>query len=104
MVELDVFLASQQRRSLLSHAPEYRLMIAVLENALHCLDKHRLGRDARSQEMFQETAAWVLADDGDWLYSFAGICAALNLNPSAVRRQLFRSEQPEKRGSLTPPR
>lgn len=90
--DTGLILPSQQFASRLRDAPEYRLMVAVLENALHCLEKHRFADDRRSRQLFNETRAWILTDESQWLYSFASICAALDLNVAAVRRRLFEAE------------
>jgi hypothetical protein len=89
MVQLDIILPSQHfvphhgRR-----APERRLMIAVLQDAIECIEKHRLARGGPRQRLFNEVAQWLLSEQTDWLYSFERICEVLDLDANAVRRQL----------------
>ena len=69
-------------------APEERLMIAVLHDALECLEKHRFATAREGRRLFCQTKRWILADDMQWPYSFERICSALDLDPIAVRRRL----------------
>jgi hypothetical protein len=70
------------------HAPEERLMIAVLREALDCLDKYRFATGCQGRRLFHQAKCWFLADDTEWPYSFEHICGALDLDPSTVRRRL----------------
>jgi len=69
-------------------APEERLMIAVLRDALDCLEKYRFATGRQGRRLFYETRRWFLADDTRWPYSFERICGALDLEASAVRRRI----------------
>ncbi len=69
-------------------APEHRLMIAVLHDALDCLEKHRFATNDRGRRLFRETAQWFLAHEADWPYSFESICGVLDLDSDAVRQRL----------------
>ena len=69
-------------------APEYRLMIAVLDDAVWCLEKYRLPRDARGRRLFHRAKRWLLAREPHWPYSFESICAVLDLDANAVRYRL----------------
>jgi len=68
--------------------PEMRLMLAVLEDAVLILHRHVGERGARAQRLVREVEQWVDGHNREWLFSFENICAALNLNPSAIRRGL----------------
>lgn len=82
MLQLDFVLPSQYWGSRRKQAPEHRLMIAVLHNAIDCLQK------PRPQRLFNEAKQWFLADETDWPYSFQRICEALDLDADAVREHL----------------
>jgi hypothetical protein len=69
-------------------------MIAVLQNAIDCVAKHRRAKDYRGRRLFDETTQWFLAEDTDWPYSFEGICAVLDLDANAVRQALRLPEPP----------
>lgn len=69
-------------------APEHRLMAAVLDDAVRCVEKYRVPRDARGRRLFREAKEWLLATEPHWPYSFERICAALDLDASAVRHRL----------------
>ena len=68
--------------------PEKRLMLAVLEDAVLTLRRHVGDRRARAQRLVREVEQWMEARNRDWLFSFENICAALNFNPSVMRRGL----------------
>ena len=63
-------------------------MIAVLRDALDCIEKYRFSTEPPGRRIFDEATQWLLANDTDWPYSFQGICGALELDPGAVLRQL----------------
>jgi hypothetical protein len=57
---------------------ERALMLAVLEDAIRCLESPR-GRLAR------EALDWILANDDDWPFSFVRISEALGIDPRRLR-------------------
>lgn len=65
-------------------------MLAVLENAVAALLKNVTAVDVRGRQHYDEASAWVAADDTTWLFSFASICHALDLNPACLRAALER--------------
>ena len=69
-------------------APEYRLMMAVLDDALWCIQTYRLPRDTEGRRLFHEAKRWLLATEPHWPYSFESICAVLDLDANAVRQRL----------------
>jgi len=68
--------------------PEQRLMIALVRDALRCIERYRYARDTRGKRLFAQEAQWVLSNDTDWLFAFARVCESLDLDPDAVRRTL----------------
>ena len=70
--------------------PEKRLMLAVLEDAVATLFKYAADLRPAARRLVRDTEVWVAARDHDWPFSFESICAALNLDASAVRRGLRR--------------
>jgi hypothetical protein len=94
MTQLEIVLPSQYFAPPRNHAPEYRLMVAVLHDALACLDKYRFATSSRDRRHFREATRWFLAKDLDWPYSFERICNVLSLDARAVRRRLCMQPAP----------
>jgi hypothetical protein len=69
-------------------APEHRLMMAVLDDAVRCVEKYRRATDFRGRRLFDEGRQWLLARDTHWPYSFERICGVLDLDATAVRHRL----------------
>ena len=63
-------------------------MVAVLRDALECLEKHRFASSAEGRALFHAARQWFLVDEASWPYSFEGICGVLDLNADAVRQRL----------------
>jgi hypothetical protein len=87
ILQPDIILPSQYFEPR-GRLPEHRLMIAVLQDAIDCVAKHRCARDFPGRRLFDEATRWLLAEETDWLYSFERICAVLDLDANAVRRAL----------------
>jgi len=71
-------------------APEHRLMLAVLEDAVRvyqvgCLSSHTGGR-----LQFRETAEWFASDDTSSPFCFVTICELFGLDPDFLRSGLRR--------------
>jgi len=67
---------------------ERLLMLAVLEDAVDCFQKHAHARDPRAAQLFEEAEEWVESADRSWLFSFENICDTLEINADYVRRGL----------------
>jgi hypothetical protein len=89
----QVILPSQHFKLPGKCAPEHRLMMAVVEDAIHCLGRYRMATDTRSRRLFREARQWLLAKESHWPYSFEAICTVLDLDASAVRRRLHLTPQ-----------
>jgi hypothetical protein len=88
LMRLHIVLPSQHFAPQRKQAPEQRLMIAVLRDAVDCVEKHRCTTDRQCRRRFREEVEWFLSEDTDWPYSFECICEALGLDASAVRHSL----------------
>lgn len=77
------FFASMKRK--VPREPEYRLIVAVLQDAIECFQKHLFARDHKARLLFEDAAEWLASDDREWPYSFVSICEVLNLNPDYLR-------------------
>lgn len=70
--------------------PEKRLMLAILEDAIHCFQDNLLAQNVRSRRLFDEAEEWIVETDVDWIFSFENLCEALGFNPAYVRQGLLR--------------
>jgi hypothetical protein len=68
---------------------EERLMLAVLEDAVECFQKHVLAQHVWEKELFQEAQDWIMDENTGWYFSFENICETLQLNPDYIRRGLL---------------
>jgi len=74
---------------------EYRLLAAVLEDAITCFQRHAFASDSRSRRLFAEVNVWIL-DRGarsDGPFSFGYICAVLGLDADCLSEGLQRWHQ-----------
>jgi hypothetical protein len=89
----DTMLPSQFFGALRRGVPlsgERRLMVAVLEDALHCYQKHVDSDDPRHRQLFAEAEEWIEADEPTWFFSFPNVCHTLDLEPDYVRTGLHK--------------
>ena len=95
ILEPDVFLSSQfsgnggLARQL---EGERRLMIAILKDAVECLDKYRDSRTSAGRCAYQSAIDWVEDAGTDWLYSLTNICDLLGFDPNYMREVLLKRE------------
>jgi hypothetical protein len=66
--------------------PEMALLMAILEDAIHCYRKYRAARDRAGRERFRETEQWIMEEGDDRLFSFNNVCELLGLDPQFIRR------------------
>ena len=95
ILEPDIFLPSQFYGSAgLSRKleGEKRLMIAVLKDAVECLEKYRGSRTSIGQIQYQSAIEWVEDTDTEWLFSFYNICDLLGFDPEYLREVLLKRE------------
>jgi hypothetical protein len=77
------------RRSGVVTRPEHRLMLAVLEDAVHIYQIGGRG-DGRTRRLYAETERWFASTDTSWPFSFVRICQVLGLDPEYVLSGLRR--------------
>ena len=82
------YLESFRRKT--STEPEKMLMLAVLEDAINCFQVNVMAERGRARKLFDETVAWFLDRNDDWIFSFVSICEILDLKPEYVRGGLLR--------------
>ena len=65
------------------------LMLAVLEEAVRCIERGRQRRHSRTRKLAAEAAAWVGCDSREWPFAFASICDALGVDVDAARARFL---------------
>jgi hypothetical protein len=80
------------------------LMRAVLEDAIFCFQKYTGARQPAHQRRAREAEQWFWAEDYRWLFSFVNICSVLDLDPTAFRAALRRSQRTAQRPRHRSPR
>jgi len=95
ILEPDIFLPSQFYGSGGSSRKlegEKRLMIAVLKDAVECLEKYRGLRNSVARSNYENAIEWVMDNGTDWLFSFTNICDLLGFDPQYLRDVLLKRE------------
>jgi hypothetical protein len=95
IVEPDVFLPSQFYGSGgLSRQldGEKRLMIAILKDAVECLNKYRGAQSSLGSSQYQNALEWIEDEGTEWLFSFNNICDLLGFDPDYLRKVLIKKE------------
>jgi hypothetical protein len=96
ILEPDIFLPSQfygtggLSRQL---EGEKRLMIAILKDAVECLEKYRQSNSSSGQTNYQNALEWIEDKSTDWLFSFTNICDLLGFEPDYLRTVLLTKEE-----------
>jgi hypothetical protein len=72
---------------------EFKLMFAVLEDAIYCYLRSMNGRTRREHEEFEEVVNWFNTFDrngrgGGGLFAFEPLCEALGIEPHRLRERL----------------
>lgn len=90
------FFATLRRQAPLKRG-ECQLLMAVLEDAMHCYRKYSSARDREGRRLFRDAEEWLMVDgpaaepDGESpSLSFPYVCEVLGLDPSYVRGALRR--------------
>jgi len=95
ILEPDIFLPSQfyGNRGLSRQLDgEKRLMIAILKDAVECLDKYRGARSSAGRSHYENALEWVEDKGTEWLFSFTNICDLLGFDPDYLREVLMKRE------------
>jgi hypothetical protein len=71
--------------------PEKTLLLAILEDAIHCYRKFATARHRAGREQFREAEEWLMGGRDGWVFAFDNVCDFLGLDPEYVRRGLRQS-------------
>ncbi|MGE0825554.1 MAG: hypothetical protein AB7G75_25075 [Candidatus Binatia bacterium] len=97
MFEPDTLLP-EQFFTLLGRKPiqgEKRLLLAMLEDAVHCFQTYVIAKKPHERRLFQEAEEWIDSTDAHWFFSFENICDILGIHPGRLRDALkqWKTEQ-----------
>jgi len=70
--------------------PEHRLMLALLEDAVHAYQTGCAAYGGERRLSFREAAEWFASEDTAWPFSFVTICQHLGIEPDYIRAGLRR--------------
>lgn|SRR5262245_306963 len=75
------------------------LMLAMLADAVQCIEHGRQSRRFNARRLAAEAEGWVRSDRQDWLFSFVNVCAVLGFDADALRGRLLvvRNDASERR-------
>jgi hypothetical protein len=93
LFEPDIMLPAQYFAVLRKSAPqgpEYLLVLAMLQDAVECVQKYRFAMDPNGRELYTDAHDWIASDDRQWPFSFENVCDILKINPEYLRTGLFR--------------
>ena len=68
---------------------EYRLMLAVLEDAVHCFVEHAGSFDSDKRALYSDAARWITGPSDGRLFSFETICDVIGIDVGFLRGRLF---------------
>lgn len=54
--------------------PEKDLMLAVLEDAVCCVQKYLLASDRRGRILFKEAESWIFDGDDSGVFAYRNVC------------------------------
>jgi hypothetical protein len=89
-----------RRRRLSSYDGEIKLMLAILENAIHGYLRGPGGRNNEQRAEFIEAEQWLIEDDASELFSFRNLCESLAIDSRWLRQSLISLRLREKRPAL----
>ena len=65
------------------------LMLAILEDAVRCIEAGCWHSRGRARRLAAEAEAWVRCERRDWPFSFVNLCEVLGFDVDAMRGQLL---------------
>ena len=71
------------------------LMLAVLVDAVRCIEWGRRRRSFSARRLAAEAEAWVRSNRRDWPFSFVNVCDVLGWDENAFRKRLLTTENVE---------
>jgi len=95
LLPVQYFAALQRKRF---PAGEHRLLIALIQDAVECFQKHLHASDAKRRQLFLDAEQWIGADDDFGVFSFNNVCMLLGMNPVYLRQGLLAWRDDQRNG------
>jgi hypothetical protein len=95
------YFASLQRKKY--RCGEHRLLVAILQDAVECFQKHIHARDSKRRQLYVDAEVWICAEEDEGPFSFNNIGELLGMNPEYIRTGLLDwrdRERARRRGRL----
>ena len=73
--------------------PLRRLMVAVLVDAIRCVQTKFAARQPSTREEFTEARSWIFSNEDHSVFSFKTVCDALEIDAAAIRKCLLQWEE-----------
>ena len=73
--------------------PEKALLLAVLEDAIHCFRHYSTAYERVGQQRFREAESWIRGHRRDWVFTFDNVCDLLGIEPDYLHRKIFEGER-----------
>lgn len=83
-----ILLPSQLAHCSAHSIPELKLVAAILEDALLCINRRAGARRGRRRREFMDAWHWLWNDRRDWPFAFRNVCDLLGLDAAAVRQHV----------------
>lgn len=68
---------------------EHRLLIAIMQDAIECFQKHIHARDSKRRQLYVDAEVWITDLEDEGPFSFTNICELLGMNPDYLRLGLL---------------
>lgn len=70
-------------------APEQRLMVAILEDAVASFQEYCAAKHGKRKQLFNDVEKWFFAASSGWVFDFESICSGVGFDPDYLRRGLL---------------
>jgi hypothetical protein len=68
--------------------PEKQLLLALSEEAIKTFQDHLSASGGKKWRLLEEAEERIFGADSDWVFSFASVCRALEMDPNDLRKGL----------------
>jgi hypothetical protein len=100
LLPIQYFAALKRKRF---SSGEHRLLIAIMQDAVECFQKHIHARDSKRRQLYLDAESWISSDDYAGTFSFNNVCDLLGMSPEYLRQGLIDwrdRERTRRRGRL----
>lgn len=86
LLPIQYFAALKRKRF---SSGEHRLLIAIMQDAVECFQKHIHARDSKRRQLYLDAESWISSDDYSGTFSFNNVCDLLGMSPEYLRQGLI---------------